>query len=69
MATRNRDKELPPVPHWFPLQVRHSRGTEVRKQRGLEAAQVALGHKYADVTQVYAERNLALAAQIAKDCG
>jgi integrase len=67
-ANKNRDGQ-PPVPHWCPLQIRHSRATEVRKHRGLEAAQVALGHKHANVTEVYAERNLALAIQIAMESG
>lgn len=50
-------------------QLRHSRATEVRKTYGLEAAQVILGHAKADVTQIYAERNLNLAIQIAKETG
>lgn len=54
---------------WFPNQLRHARATEVRKAHGLEAAQVVLGHARADVTQVYAERNLELAATIAKNTG
>jgi integrase len=57
------------IPHWFPLQIRHSRGTEVRHLYGLDAAQVALGHARADVTQVYAEKNQELATQIAKEMG
>lgn len=57
------------VPSWFPLQLRHSRATDVRRQYGLEAAQVTLGHTRADVTQVYAERNLDLAIDVAKKIG
>ena len=38
-----------------------TRATEVRKRYGLKAAQVTLGHATADVTQVYAERDLELA--------
>jgi hypothetical protein len=30
--------------YWAPNRLRHTRGTEVRKQFGLEAAQVVLGH-------------------------
>jgi hypothetical protein len=41
----------------------------VRKQHGLEAAQVLLGHARADVTQVYAERNEQLASAIAAEVG
>lgn len=45
------------VEKWFPNQLRHSRATEIRKEFGLEAAQIILGHAKADVTQVYAERD------------
>jgi integrase len=57
------------VPHWHPNQLRHTFATRVRKGYGLEAAQVLLGHSKADVTQVYAERNEALAADIAVKIG
>lgn len=43
------------VKKWFPNQLRHTRATEIRKEFGLEAAQVILGHEKADVTQIYAE--------------
>lgn len=49
---------------WHPNQLRHSFATRVRKEHGLEAAQVLLGHARADVTQVYAERNEELASGI-----
>lgn len=58
-----------PVPAWHPNQLRHSHGTAVRRRFGLEAAQVALGHERADVTQVYAEKNLALATKVALEMG
>lgn len=54
---------------WHPNQLRHSRATEIRRRYGLEAAQVILGHSRADVTQVYAERNLDLAEEIAGEIG
>ena len=57
------------VPHWHPNQLRHTHATEVRKRYGLEAAQVALGHERADVTQVYAERDLAMAVRVAAEAG
>ena len=57
------------IPDWFPLQIRHTRATEVRKKFGLEASQVSLGHSHADVTQVYAERNLELAVKVAEAIG
>jgi integrase len=54
---------------WHPYQLRHSFATRVRKEHGLEAAQVLLGHSRADVTQVYAERNEELAATVAAKIG
>ncbi len=57
------------IPHWHANQLRHTRGTEVRKTDGLEAAQCVLGHRRADVTEVYAERNLGLAVRLAKESG
>ena len=57
------------VPHWHPHQLRHNRGTEVRKKYGIEAAQVALGHAKANTTEIYAEKNLEQARQIAKEMG
>ncbi len=57
------------LPHWHANQLRHSKATEVRRQFGLEAAQVSLGHAKADVTQVYAERDARLAVEVAKKIG
>lgn len=57
------------VPHWHPNQLRHLHATEVRRQFGLEAAQVALGHAQANVTQIYAERDQGLAERIAAKIG
>jgi integrase len=57
------------IPHWHPNQLRHGHATEVRRQFGLEAAQVALGHSAADVTQIYAERDLTLAVNVAQAIG
>jgi integrase len=57
------------VPAFAPNQIRHSYATKVRHEYGLEAAQVLLGHSRADVTQIYAERNQALARDIALKIG
>lgn len=59
----------PPIPSWSPLQLRHSRATELNELYGIEAAAVSLGHAHADVTKVYAERNLKLAIDVAKKTG
>ena len=58
-----------PIPGWHPNQLRHSAATEIRRRFGLEAAQVVLGHAKADVTQVYAERDARLAAEVMKQIG
>jgi len=57
------------VPRWTPNQLRHTAATRVRRAHGLEAAQVVLGHSRADVTQIYAERDAALARAIAEKMG
>jgi len=54
---------------WSPNQLRHSAATEIRHRFGLEAAQILLGHSKADVTQVYAERDLAKGIEIARCIG
>jgi len=54
---------------WSPNRLRHSAGTEIRKKFGLEAAQVILGHASADVTQIYAERDLQKAVDIMREVG
>jgi len=57
------------VVHWHPNQLRHTAGTDIRRRFGLEAAQVALGHSHAAVTQIYAERNLSKATEVAVAIG
>ena len=58
-----------PLPAWSPNRLRHAAATEVRRQFGLEAAQVVLGHSRADVTQTYAERDMDLAKRVALKLG
>lgn len=54
---------------WSPNRLRHTRGTEVRKEFGLEAAQVILGHSAANVTEIYAERDAEKAREVARRTG
>lgn len=54
---------------WSPNQLRHTAATEIRSKFGLEACQVVLGHANADVSQVYAERDLSKAAEIMRQVG
>lgn len=57
------------VPQWTPHQLRHARGTDVRKKYGLDAAQAALGHGSIDATQLYTSQLLELAIKVAKETG
>jgi integrase len=69
-TNRRREQEgLPLIPSWSPLQIRHLRATELNLNFGIEAAAVSLGHAHAEVTKVYAERNLKLALEVAKKMG
>lgn len=65
----SRAAEAAGVPHWSPNQLRHTYASEIRKRYGLEAAQIMLGHAKADVTQIYAERDLQKMEEIAKKEG
>lgn len=42
---------------WSPNQLRHSFATRARREFGLEAARVTLGHSSAAVSEIYAERD------------
>lgn len=49
---------------WFPHQLRHAAATRIRKEFGIEAARVVLGHTSAAVTEIYAEIDRTRAADI-----
>jgi integrase len=40
---------------WHPHQLRHNAATYIRREFGIEAARVILGHRSLDVTEIYAE--------------
>jgi integrase len=54
------------IGHWHPHQLRHAAATELRREIGIEAARVVLGHRSPVMTEVYAEvdRKTAAAAMI-----
>ncbi len=55
---------------WHPHQLRHTAGTLIRREFGLDAAQLALGHSSAKVTDaVYAERDMARVMEVMKRIG
>ena len=55
--------------HWHPHQLRHNYATFVRQKDNLESAQILLGHSKADVTQIYAERDMQRAISVALKIG
>lgn len=61
---RNARKAFRADHSWHPHQLRHNAATMLRREYGLEAAQVILGHKTLTVTQIYAEKNVAAAQAI-----
>ena len=57
------------VEHWHPYQLRHSHGTKVRREFGIEHAGAALGHTKMSATEVYAERDIGMAVEVALRIG
>ena len=57
------------IPPWTPHRLRHNAATHIRKEYGLEAAQVILGHSKADVTQLYAEVDATKAIRVIMEIG
>ena len=57
------------VPDWSTMRLRHNAGTEARETLGLDAAQARLGHRQADVTQVYAQVSDRQKRQVARLLG
>ena len=57
------------VPACTPHRLRHNAATRIRKDFGLEAATLLLGHARADVTQLYAEADEAKAIDVVERCG
>ncbi len=50
------------LPHWHPHQIRHTAATELRREIGIEAARVVLGHRSPGMTELYAEADRKAAA-------
>jgi integrase len=54
---------------WSANQLRHAKATEVRREAGLDAARVVLGHRSPRVTEVYAEIDVSKAAEVIAKLG
>jgi integrase len=57
------------VHHWHPHQLRHTAATRLRREFGLETARILLGHQSAEMTEVYAEADVARAAEVMGQVG
>ena len=57
------------ISKWSPYQLRHSFATNMRRDYGVEAAQLGLGHARTNIVDVYAEKNLSLIVDIARKSG
>jgi integrase len=53
-----RAAKLAGIPHWHPHQLRHTAASQVRAKWGLDGSQLLLGHRHAEVTEVYAEADM-----------
>lgn len=61
--------KLAEIPCWGPNRLRHTAATNLRKEFGIEAARVILGHTSAAMTEVYAEMDRTKAADIMSQVG
>ncbi len=57
------------IPRWHPHQLRHNFATAIRKNHGIEAARVLLGHKTMAVAEVYAEMDREKVVDIVANVG
>ena len=57
------------VARWHPHQLRHTTATKIRRQFGLEAASIVLGHRHGVVTEVYAESDFGRAVAVMREIG
>jgi integrase len=62
-------KEWQRAHSWSANQLRHAKATEVRREAGLDAARVVLGHRSPQITEVYAELDVGKAAEVMERLG
>jgi site-specific recombinase XerD len=54
---------------WAPNRLRHTAGTLIREEYGVEAASVILGHRSISTSEIYAEKNVKAAERIMATVG
>ena len=57
------------VDSWHPHQLRHNAANAAKRAHGLDGARAYLGHSIIKTTEIYEERDLALACRIAREIG
>jgi integrase len=57
------------IPRWHPHQLRHNAATRLRRDYGVDAANIILGHTTLRATQIYAEADGAKASKIMAEVG
>jgi integrase len=62
-------KRWVPAEAWHPNQLRHNAATRLRKEFGLDVAQIILGHSTAVVTEIYAEADREKALEVVARIG
>jgi integrase len=67
---KHEDREpIPMLAMWHPYRLRHAAATRIRREHGIEAARVLLGHSSATMTEVYAEADMLAAAKVVEQAG
>ncbi len=73
VAAANKQREAQGIadklPDWAPNQLRHLRAGEVKEAFGIEAAGAVLGHANIRTTEIYADRKLKIATDVARRIG
>jgi integrase len=54
---------------WHPHQLRHTAATKLRREYGLDVARAVLGHRSPQITELYAELDVARAAEVMERLG
>ncbi len=57
------------VSRWHPHQLRHNCATRIRREYGLDAASIVLGHRHGLTTEIYAEADFKKAINIMREIG
>jgi len=66
---KKQDPDAELIPNWTPYRLRHTYATRIRRSHGVEAAQLGLGHARTNIVDIYAEKNLSLLIELAKNNG